>query len=386
MLVFFLACTQTNNTHTVKPEGKTNTDEPAAEPSQPATEPTSEPSEPATEPSQPATEPAGEPSSEENWQEELFVDETSSHLLTQLNFLDVPNASVWNFTAPANEGFYFTTHDQSGITLRILAEDLSELRPAVELTEIGDISAGETLADHALLRVNDRLFVAYSLAGDADLFLFSTDLDGIRENWTAVQVDGAPDLRTNDPQLFHQVYDGEDWICLRWGRSGPEKQTQCYDELLNPLYETPLIVTSEPTSQLGMMLQNEDEMWYFAGDAPQRSLIYARYDLDWTPLSPFETVILATENNEWNWASTGVTPIPELNMWAIAYTHMPENGSDMDARARLALFDSEFNMLNLHKISGQGTFRPHLLYVGNSLIVSYDAGPVMVEQWEITPQ
>ena len=127
-------------------------------------------------------------------------------------------------------------------------------------------------------------------------------------------------------------------------------------------------------------------MWYFGGDAPQRSLIYARYDLDWTPLSPFETVILATENNEWNWASTGAVQVPELDLWAIAYTHMPEDGNDMDARGRLALFDSEFNLLNLHKISGKGTFRPHLSYIGDSLIVSYDAGPVMVEQWSIIPQ
>ena len=108
-------------------------------------------------------------------------------------------------------------------------------------------------------------------------------------------------------------------------------------------------------------------------------------DLDWNSLSPFEEIILPSENDEWNWASTGVAQM-DSGLWVVAYTHMPSTGQDFDARGRMALFDSNFELLHLYKTAGQATYRPHVLTEENLIILSYDAGPVMAEVWEVTEQ
>jgi hypothetical protein len=40
----------------------------------------------------------------------------------------------------------------------------------------------------------------------------------------------------------------------------------------------------------------------------------------------------------------------------------------------------------MYKTAGQATYRPHILTEGNTVVLSYDAGPVMVEIWEVTEQ
>ena len=270
--------------------GSETASEPSSETSdEPSSETASEPSEEPS--SEAASEPSSEVSNEPNdgpnpdgeWREELYISPTASHRMDITDFLDVPVANIWNGLAQANNGFYFSTHFDGLLTLRRLDWDLGELWPYVEITQVDDLEEGDILADHAMVRWNDKLYFAISTSGDRNLYLLSTDLNGIRIQDVVVQDDDDP--RTNDPQLFVQSFAGEEAVCLRWGRSGPDKYLHCYDEDLNSLHGNTEIITSGPTSQLAHPMQVDDEIWVFSGDAPQRNLVYTRFDLDWNPLS-----------------------------------------------------------------------------------------------------
>jgi hypothetical protein len=114
-------------------------------------------------------------------------------------------------------------------------------------------------------------------------------------------------------------------------------------------------------------------------------MIISQFDEEWNELEPFQQVIIPSQYEEWNWASTGVAWIPEHELWAVAYTNMPSDGGDMDGRVRIALFDKEFTLLSINFAQKQdsASFRPHLLWHENQLILSYDAGPVLIERWGI---
>ena len=123
-------------------------------------------------------------------------------------------------------------------------------------------------------------------------------------------------------------------------------------------------------------------MWWaeqflvFSGDAPQRNLVVSHYTDEWEPMPTFQTTIIQSEYEEWNWASTGAVWIEEYQM-AIAYTNMSEDGGDLDARVRIALLDSNFQPFVVRKSLKQdaASYRPHLLWYDQKLILSYDAGP-----------
>ena len=103
-------------------------------------------------------------------------------------------------------------------------------------------------------------------------------------------------------------------------------------------------------------------------------------------LSPFQYTVYESPANEWNWASSGITWIPEYNLWGLAYTSMQAEGGDMDGRARIALLDNDFQLISLLPSMQQdsGTFRPHILWHDEYLFLSYDAGPVLLERYAIT--
>ena len=69
-------------------------------------------------------------------------------------------------------------------------------------------------------------------------------------------------------------------------------------------------------------------------------------------------------------------------MWVIAYTNMHADAWD-EPRARLALFNGQFDLLDIHEISVQNTYRPHLMVRDDMIFVSFDAGPVVLQRWDL---
>ena len=260
--------------------------------------------------------------------------------------------------------------------------DFNQLQEPVIIAADEDLEVPHhAIADHATLRHEDRLFYAVSTNNDWDLKIISTDLDGVRLAKETVQYSHT--LKVNDPQ----IYAVEDNICVRWGQSGYEKSYRCFDTDLIPLHSPQIVITTVPTSQLGTTVYTGDGFLVFSGDAPQSDLIVSRYDADWNELDPFQYILIHSEFGEWNWASTGAVWIPEHELWAVSYTNMPKTGNSFDGRGRLALFNSDFELQTVRFTQQQdkATFRAHLIWTGENLILTYDAGPVVLERWSIVP-
>jgi hypothetical protein len=348
----------------------------APEPSSPSSEPTQEPT------SEPNSEPTQEPNSEpEQSTTSEYLSPTSAFDIIFEEQHSVEQAEIWNYPVAADSGFFFTTMYNDNLTLRRLDSSFSMLSDEITIiADSSDISvANQEIADHALIRNGETLYYAITTQNNHNLYLLSCDLEGNRLHYAVVQESGI--RRTNDPHLFSY----EDSICLRWGQSGPDKALRCYDGELNPLFDTDIITTSPPTSQLGTTIWTGSSFLVFSGDETQSDLVVSTYNEDWSQAEPFQQTILLSEYEEWNWASTGAVWIPEHQIWAVAYTNMIAEGGDMDGRARIALFDENFNLLavRLAKKQDGATFRPHLLWHENHLFFSYDAGPVIIERWMI---
>ena len=306
---------------------------------------------------------------------ELFIDEGAPFRLEQRHTRPAEQATVWNGLAEAADGFYLSTMFGGELVLDRYALDLARTGERTVIATSADLVENGELADHAMIRTGSSLYFAASTHSAEDLYLFQTDLDGNRLGYTVLQEAG--DTRTNDPHLVS----GEGTVCTRWGSSGGTKTVQCLEDSSPFEVETPL-----NTPQLGTTLYNDGEYWTFTGDEEQRNLVYTRYSTGWEPLDPFQTLILGSDNEEWNWFPSGVARMEEDDLWVIAYTHMDAEGeADEDARGRLALFDGGFNLLQLHQVSLQATYRPHVLAVGKDIILAFDAGPVVLESWAVVP-
>ena len=353
-------------------------------------QPSSEAPPEESEPEQPqTTEPSSEPS-EEEFEEIIpeesstgeYLSETATHHLVFEERHNASQAHLWNFPAISDNGFFFTTMYSGYLMLREYDTDFNQILDPVMIAEDEDLEIPHhSIADHATLLHDEKLFYAVSTNNDWDLKIISTDLEGTRLAKETVQY--AHVLKVNDPQ----IYSVDENVCVRWGQSGYEKAYRCFDSDLNPLTPAQTVITTVPTSQLGTTIYTGDGYLVFSGDAPQRDLLVSRYDTDWNELEPFQDIIITSEYGEWNWASTGVAWIPEHEVWVVAYTNMPKTGGSFDGRGRIALFNSDFELQTIRFTEQQdkATFRTHLIWTGEYLIISYDAGPVVIERWSIEP-
>ena len=85
---------------------------------------------------------------------------------------------------------------------------------------------------------------------------------------------------------------------MRWGSDGFEKKYTVVLDLTEIRLDK-VVTTPTPIPKLGATLWHNDEFLTFTGDAPQRNLIYNRYNRDFVPLTnPFETIVLTSQYNE----------------------------------------------------------------------------------------
>ena len=123
-----------------------------------------------------------------------------------------------------------------------------------------------------------------------------------------------------------------------------------------------VVITPTPIPKLGATLWHNDEsFWTFTGDAPQRTLIYSRYEGDFIPLTnPLKQLFLQV-NIMNGIVRSGVLYIDDYDLWVIAYIHMEaDQEADIDGRGRLDLFDGDFNLLDRHFFGTTATYRSHL--------------------------
>ncbi len=291
------------------------------------------------------------------------------------------NANIWNGFAPLDDGFVFSTMSQGDLRIRHYDLDMNQTMAPVTVAPEEDLQSGGIIADHAITRQEDSLYVVFSDNGGDDLYLVRTDLEGQRQDIVAVEVDGQ--YRTNDP---HLVGDGQK-ICIRYGRDGAEKNVHCRSldlstELIHKVVEAPVF-----TGNLGSTQFHEGEFRCFGGallssGAVGLELMMTRYSADWEALDPFEVPVVESQSGEWHWAASGSAWIPEHEVWAVAYTTMPADGqADFDSRGRLAIFTSDFQLIDRVEFGDQAVHRPHLLWKSPYLFLGYDAGPVTIRRY-----
>ena len=295
--------------------------------------------------------------------------------------LQVGGTNMWSNLWAKSNGFFFSTMQNEQVAFRTFNMDLEPITPLVLITDTSDFPPGIQMSDHEMLRLNNALYFVASGFGDEDLIIIKTDLQGNRLSDYTIQEGG--DTPCNDPHLL--LVDEE--ICVRWGTSGTSKSIQCFDEQLSPVTEAFDITLPDPIPQLGYSMQVDNEIWSFTGDAPQRDLIISRYDVNWRPLTPFSSIILESENSDWNWFPGGVAYHEQYEMWFVVFTHMEdEQEANFDSVVKLAAFDAGFNLLDLKTLSGPGYTRPNLALISNEVVVSYDNGNlVWIEKWSIQP-
>lgn len=293
----------------------------------------------------------------------------------------VGGTSIWAYPIFSGDDIWLSTMQNGQVSLVPIDFGLEFIGDPVQISNQQDMRPNITVADHAFTELNGSFYFAVSGAGDEDLILIKTDSEGQRLGAFVLQ--NSFDVPTNDPHIVTTA----DKICVRWGMAGPQKKVQCFSEELIPESNEPLIIPSPVnTPQLGMTVWQDQEYLSFTGNENQRSLVYHRFTADWTPIEPdFEVVILPSENDEWNWFSSGVVYHETRDVWLVAYTHMASTGNaDTDATVRIALFDGLFNLLQLEEISGPGFTRPHMALQGDDVLIAYDsANEVWMEHWQL---
>ena len=294
----------------------------------------------------------------------------------------IGGTNIWSNLVSVGDEFLFSTMQQNLVAFRRYDADLEILSEYMPISEPNDFPASVDVSDHKVILVDDALFFAISGFGDRDLVLVKTDLDGNRLGFYRVQ-DNIPNVPTNDMHLF--AVDGE--ICLRWGASGFYKTFQCFLSDLTPAFPSVEVELPEPISQLGASLQLGSSIVSITGDGAQRNLIMSHYDQSYQPQEPFVEVILESEDDSWNWFSSGVAYHPQYHLWFIAYTTMASDGSaNSDSVVEVAAFTDDFQLVD-HRILSEPSFtRPNLTILGDSVLIGYDnQTEVYLERWAIIP-
>lgn len=329
-----------------------------------------------------------EDESTETGEAEEFVPQFADSLEMNL-WIEPHMAGIWNGLVPIDdEGIGFSTmsivvnNEPMQLTIRHYDWDLNpryiDDKEFIAVTRQFELPQGDHITDHAIVRLGDSLYFAYTGNVQNYLHMVKTDLNGQREAFRVIYEETP--YPANDMILVAT----DDSICMRIGRDGPQKYAECFDpDSLETTFST-TIETQRATGNLGSAVYRDGEFKVFAGGFDQRTLTMTMYDEQWQPKDPFEQELVPSENRDWNWAASGSTYIPEYDMWAVAYTNMPDSGqANYDSRGRLALFDAEWNLVDLEEFGELATHRPHLLWQDPHLYLSFDAGPVLIRRYEL---
>ncbi len=298
-------------------------------------------------------------------------------ILTHTKTVQLDRAQIWSALSYDGGSILLTTMFDQRIVLKTLDLDLTETRPAVPLTTPSDL-ADDHIADHAHVLVDGVLYVAFSNARADAMYAFRADRDGQRLGGL-VPVQTPAGVRTNDMHLFASGAG----VHVLYGSAGTERTLKTYDTDLRLVSEVALHLSIR-LGQLGSTLAHDGGYLMFTGDETQHDLVVSRWDSDWTEATPFWQTLVASGGPDWNYFASGAVFDPANGRWYIAYSHFfPANGSDTDAVA-LAAFDASFQRIERQEVTGLRHFRPHLLLVGEVLVLAYDRpGAVFVSTYRV---
>lgn len=294
-----------------------------------------------------------------------------AQILTLVDSIKLSNASIWGVCSDDGDSLCvtstFSPASKPHIFMRkIDYSNINSQGPIVQLTFDADFASIPNLTDHKSIILNNEIYIAFSTIGDADLFLFKTDINGNRIGNIVTVVSGSPDP-TNDMML---VTDGTYIYVLHFAPPS-QQHVYKYDSNLN-LVAPPFLTTTNDHNNLGNVIFQNNEFHMFTGDifGFNANLIYTKWSNSWGPVS--KQTILNSVGGDGNFFADGVAYDILNQRWYIAMNHIYSGQVYGQEHIDLVVFDNNFNLLERKHLGSQGATRSHLVLKNGYLYMTYD--------------
>lgn len=312
----------------------------------------------------------------------LFISSLhSQNILTRTDSVKLTQADIWGGISYNGKDISITTTaapTQAHLFLRRVDPELKQFGNPFQITFDSDPVAAKHITDHKHLFLNGCHFIAFSVAGDSDLYMFKVGLDGKRIGNIVPVVEHTAN-RTNDMML---ATDGVN-LTVAYFKPNQQSVVHTLDQNLQPV--KPPIETSLqlPHNNLGTLFYKDSQFYMFTGTTagPTSSLILTVWNSDWTPAIQQPIILIPAPFNEGLAFPTGIAYDTLRNYWFVGFHHMKNINPDANTHIDFAVFDSNFKLLEqIHRGPG---FRPHFLVLGDCLYSVRDGGGVYLERFRI---
>lgn len=313
----------------------------------------------------------------------VFVDAQS--LLTRTDSVKLVQATIWGSISYNGENISVTTTAMIGnnpeLFLRKLDRNLKSLTSPKQLTFSTDPSTAKKITDHKHLYLNGFHYIAFSVQGDADLYIFRVDKNGDRVE-TIVPVIENTVFKTND--MFFTT----DGTNIHVGYFKPPSQTiiHTFDQNLHQLGSPVTTSNSLPHNNIGGIVFLDDTFYIFTGDifGKNSNLILTQWNQDWMPAASSPRVLIQSENGDGNWFATGATYDDVNKRWFIGFHHIYAADQNEAEHIDIAVFDRNFSLLERIHATPQKFYRPHFLFLDGYLYMVYDTpGGVFIHKYGV---
>jgi len=312
----------------------------------------------------------------------------AQNILMRTDSIKLEQAAIWGNLAFNGENLGVTTtatqNNRSHLFLRKLDRDMKQTGSLVQLTFDSDVQLAKRLTDHKQFFLNGSHFVAFSVAGDSDLYIFKVNKDGQRVG-NIVPVIEKTANRTNDMFL---TTDGN---FIHAGYYRPPAQTvfHKFDQNLN-VSGTPMTTAiTQPHNNIGSIVFKDGLFNMFTGlnFGKGSPLLLTQWRPDWSAVLPRGQIIIQSANGDGNWFATGSVYDAKNKFWHIAFHHIYAGDPNEDEHLDLAVFDENFILLQRRHATAIKRYRPSLLLWEDFLYMSYDAGGqgVFVNKYRVQP-
>ncbi len=317
----------------------------------------------------------------------LICNNMKSQIFTLADSIKINNnAQIWGVISDKGDSLclttIFTTSGKPQIFLRKISySNISSQGTITQLTTASDFASITNLTDHKHIILNNEIYIAFSTVGDADLYLFKTDINGNRIGNIVTVVTGST-ARTNDMTL---VSDGTSIFVKIFMPSNCKVFK--FDTNLNSIGSA-LTLTTPAHNNLGTAVLHNGQFYNFSGSTfgHNSNLILTTWTTAWVPTLGSAQTLVSAVGGEGNFFSTGVAFDQANSRWYIGMNNLPSTLSANQEHIDILAMDTNFNVLQRKTITGNGYFRPHFVLKGNYLYVAYDKGGqgVFLEKYSIT--
>lgn len=296
-----------------------------------------------------------------------------SQVFTLVDSIQYTQAQIWGVVSDKGDSINTTTIYTPASKPHIYLRkgdytDIHQQGTPIQLTFDADFASITNLTDHKSITLNNELYVTFSTVGDADLFIFKTDLNGNRIGSIVPVIQGSSDP-TNDMIL---VTDSTYIYVLHFD---PPNQHHVYkfDTNLNPVGSS-FSTTTLNHNNIGNVLFHNNQFCMLTGSGFgfSSNLIGTKWDTAWAPAQASPLTIVSSSGGDGDWFPTGMI-WDELNQrWYVGMSHINSTDVINQEHIDLLAFDASFNLLQRMHITGQSSYRPHFVLKNNFLYVSYD--------------